>query len=337
MKFATSLVLASAVSLATAHGFVKRITIDGKSYGGPEPGSDDNSPSIIRKIQDTNPVKDPSSAEITCGRNAQKAQLSAPVRPGSQLQLFWDGGDGTPWPHEAGPILNYMANCNGDCANFDPATANFFKISEQGRPGGENGPWFLANLLTGAPANLTIPNDLAPGNYILRHELLALHLAEKEGGAEYYPSCSQVTVQGKGSNAAPTPTAKFPGAYSPTDPGILNKHVFDDGFQYKFPGPPVAQFATQGGIGSSNSTSSVPAPRPAPTQPSQPSGPGNQSGNGNGRGGDPDSEENSRRSCRLKKAEGKSHDKRDGQDHVTPRMRRVAKKRSSEFTPPTQN
>lgn len=75
--------------------------------------------------------------------------------------------------------------------------------------------------MSGATANVTLPSNIAPGNYIMRHEIIALHLANEKGGAEFYPSCSQLNITGSGTGA---PTASelvsFPGAYSDTDPGI---------------------------------------------------------------------------------------------------------------------
>lgn len=75
---------------------------------------------------------------------------------------------------------------------------------------------------SGAPANLTLPSNLAAGNYLLRHEIIALQNGVSEGGAEFYASCSQLSVGGSASGA-PTSSelVKLPGAYSATDPGIL--------------------------------------------------------------------------------------------------------------------
>ena len=66
---------------------------------------------------------------------------------------------------------------------------------------------------------VTIPSDIAPGQYLLRAETIALHTASQPGGAQFYMSCYQVEITGGGS--AEPPTVKIPGAYSASDPGIL--------------------------------------------------------------------------------------------------------------------
>ena len=111
-----------------------------------------------------------------------------------------------------------MAECSGDCSSYTPDTSTkWFKIDEQGIV---NGAWAQAALDTGAPANVTIPENLKAGNYLLRHELIALQGAQAEGGAEFYPSCVQMTIGGSGTGT-PSTTVSFPGAYSASDPGIL--------------------------------------------------------------------------------------------------------------------
>ena len=41
---------------------------------------------------------------------------------------------------------------------------------------------------------VTIPSDIAPGQYLLRAETIALHTASQPGGAQFYMSCYQVNV-----------------------------------------------------------------------------------------------------------------------------------------------
>ena len=79
------------------------------------------------------------------------------------------------------------------------------------------------NITTGeslATIPFTIPAATPSGDYLIRMEQIALHVASSVGGAQFYLSCGQVTVTGGGSGT-PGPLVAFPGAYSATDPGIL--------------------------------------------------------------------------------------------------------------------
>jgi hypothetical protein len=76
------------------------------------------------------------------------------------------------------------------------------------------------------PANVTIPSSIAPGNYLLRSELISLQLAVSIGGAEFYPGCIQLSIGGSGTGAATSSEeCTFPGCYSDTDPGIYDPNV----------------------------------------------------------------------------------------------------------------
>lgn len=123
----------------------------------------------------------------------------------------------------------------------------------------------IVSIVNGGVANVTLPKNIAPGNYIIRHEIIALHLANSKGGAEFYPSCSQLTIGGSGTDApSDDELVSLPGAYSDLDPGIFvpnvssilishsiepscssssNSQVFDPDNVYIFPGPLVASMA----------------------------------------------------------------------------------------------
>jgi hypothetical protein len=75
---------------------------------------------------------------------------------------------------------------------------------------------------------VTLPTNLPTGHYLLRTEIIALHNAVSEGGAEFYPACAQLSVTGSGSPggaAGASPTVSFPGAYSASEPGIYAPDV----------------------------------------------------------------------------------------------------------------
>ncbi|KAJ2411607.1 hypothetical protein GGI10_004169 [Coemansia sp. RSA 2530] len=89
--------------------------------------------------------------------------------------------------------------------------------------------------------DITIPSDILAGKYLLRTEIIALHLAAVpftggKDGAEYYSNCAELTVSG-GGKTVPKGVA-IPGVYKVDMPGI----VFNTSApftSYKIPGPPV--------------------------------------------------------------------------------------------------
>jgi cellulase len=72
----------------------------------------------------------------------------------------------------------------------------------------------------------TIPSDLKPGMYIVRHELISLHFSfngneqTKTSGAQHFPQCAKVEILGDGTTVPPGDT--FPGTYKWNDQGILD-------------------------------------------------------------------------------------------------------------------
>lgn len=63
-----------------------------------------------------------------------------------------------------------------------------------------------------------IPPKLAPGEYLLRHEILGLHVAGTIMGTQFYPSCTQIRVVEGGSTQLSEDIA-LPGAYDQENPG----------------------------------------------------------------------------------------------------------------------
>ena len=127
--------------------------------------------------------------------------------------------------------------------------------------------------VNGAVATASLPATLAPGNYFLRHEIIALHLATSLGGAEFYPACAQIKVGGS-ETGGPTPDelVSIPGAYQDTDPGIFDPQVFNTSAPYVFPGPPIASFvgATSSGTSSGSGGTSSSSNSNTPTSSSAP-------------------------------------------------------------------
>jgi hypothetical protein len=90
--------------------------------------------------------------------------------------------------------------------------------------------------LPNAGVNYTIPACLFPGYYLVRHEIIALHNAYKEGGTQFYPGCHQSQVSGTGLTV-PGDLVAFPGAYRSDDAGVLYSQYSQ--LPYTVPGPKV--------------------------------------------------------------------------------------------------
>lgn len=139
-----------------------------------------------------------------------------------------------------GPVIVYMAAVS-DAASATGADSAWFKVfqdtwSSNGTSGSSDN-WGTKDLNTCCGMmDVLIPEDLAPGDYLLRAEAIALHSAGSEGGAQFYMTCYQLTVTGSGT-AAPD-TVSIPGAYNASDSGILI-NIYQSLATYDAPGPTV--------------------------------------------------------------------------------------------------
>ena len=86
----------------------------------------------------------------------------------------------------------------------------------------------------------TIPSCLKPGYYLVRHEILSLHSAWSAPGAQFYPHCHQLKVEGTGEKVFQEGLVSFPGAYSQEDPSI-HYNMYNQDVGYKIPGPEVVK------------------------------------------------------------------------------------------------
>jgi cellulase len=86
--------------------------------------------------------------------------------------------------------------------------------------------WAVDKLIAGSYTgkkgqhSAKIPAGLAPGNYLLRPEIVGLHEGFRQGGSQFYMSCVHITVGGSGSVQLPAGVS-IPGAYKATDGGVL--------------------------------------------------------------------------------------------------------------------
>ncbi|KAK0630930.1 glycosyl hydrolase family 61-domain-containing protein [Bombardia bombarda] len=249
---------------ALAHSHINYILINGLLYRGFDPtGRSGATPantigwSTTADGDEFVPPSNYSTPDIICHRDGAPAKSHAPVKAGDRIHIQWNG-----WPQSHhGPVLSYLAPCGGSdgCASVDGAQLNWTKIDNSApallsETGGPPGNWATDVLIASNNSWLVgIPAGLAPGPYVLRHEIIALHYANKPDGAQNYPQCLNLWVEGEtggGAAVAAGATEVLPGAgatpatklYRATDPGV-SVDIYKTLTTYAIPGPTVVSGA----------------------------------------------------------------------------------------------
>ncbi|KAH9905061.1 glycoside hydrolase [Xylariomycetidae sp. FL2044] len=233
------------IRLASAHGYVSGITVNGAGWvDGANPnwyympdGTAEQTPGWEALNQDNGFVEPNSFAtsDIACHKSATAGATYITANAGDTLTLYWNT-----WPDtHKGPVLNYLASCDGECTSTSADSLSFTKISEAGLLSGSNpGTWATDTLIAqNFTSDVVIPSSLAAGNYVLRHEIIALHSAGSANGAQAYPQCLNLQVGGSGATALPAGELGSE-LYTATDPGILFS-LYGSFDSYTIPGPEV--------------------------------------------------------------------------------------------------
>jgi len=222
------------VAEAAAHGAVTSYVIGGTTYPGYQGFSPASSPdSIERQWPDYNPTMTVNDPKVRCN-GGTSAKLSATIAAGSTVTAKW-----AQWTHQQGPVMVWMYKCAGAFTACDGSGKNWFKIDQMGMtaPPYSGTAWGTAQVYKNLAWTSTIPAKLAPGNYLIRHELLALHQANTP---QFYAECAQLAVTGTGTA---TPSGDFlatiPGYASQNDPGIMVDTYATTATTYTCPGPAV--------------------------------------------------------------------------------------------------
>jgi hypothetical protein len=139
MKYSTVSIIAVLSHHVAGHGIVTKIVAGTKTYQGYDPNFQYMAtppPTIgwaAPATQDRGPVQGDAyqNPDIICQRGATNAKASAEVAAGDTVSLQW-----TSWPtSHKGPMLDYLADCGGDCSTVDKTTLKFFKIDGVGMTG----------------------------------------------------------------------------------------------------------------------------------------------------------------------------------------------------------
>jgi hypothetical protein len=171
---------------------------------------------VQRKWISNNPIFETTNMSLSCNAPGTPARAYIPITAGQNITAVY-----AYWVHTVGPMIVWMAYCNNDdndCHTFNSSTADWFKIGQKGLLEGtiEEGTWFQKafSLWDGNPSlwSEKIPETLRPGKYLIRHEIISLHSANK---AQFYPECAHLNVKGNG-EGVPTKEylVKIPGVWN---------------------------------------------------------------------------------------------------------------------------
>ncbi|KAJ7603726.1 glycosyl hydrolase family 61-domain-containing protein [Mycena rosella] len=220
------------------------------------------------------------NSQMSCeGSSKSPAPETISVAAGQEIEVFWEGatselkgqpGTGSltaynPWVHAMGFVIDYITSCNGDCTTFDATNAGWTKIAhagmdmsqsissalratmkakpEQYYPTSGNGLWAMAKMVqNGSKWSIKIPSSLKSGQYMVRHELSAVHNPKNSDpttGPQLYIACIQLDVTNGGDATLPAGT-QAKSLYSP-DGAFVNINVLS-GFNpadIGIPGPAI--------------------------------------------------------------------------------------------------
>ncbi|KAM0323906.1 hypothetical protein ACHAQA_008487 [Verticillium albo-atrum] len=170
------------------------------------------------------------TSDIACHLKSAPGATTASVAAGGKVDFFWSD-----WPESHfGPVFTYVANCGGDCSAADKETLEWVKIDEGGY-NVDTKTWAATDLIANNNTwTTTVPASLAAGNYVFRHEIIAMHGAGAVNGAQNYPQCINIAVTGSGTDSPAGVVATS--LYTAEDPGI-HFEPYGAITNYEIPGP----------------------------------------------------------------------------------------------------
>ncbi|KAK8103507.1 glycoside hydrolase family 61 protein [Apiospora kogelbergensis] len=254
MNLFLTLLVALYARKSSAHGGLANYTVGDTWYRGYDPDTPAEEQlgqpwMIQRSWASIDPIFSVADAGLACNTPAVAPPSHIPISAGANLTaVYWY------WLHPVGPMTVWLAAC-GDAADpyascadvVDVNALSFFKIWERGLLEGTlaEGSWYQKSFQhwDGSPDlwPVAIPASLRSGTYMVRHEIMSLHIANKP---QFYPECAHLNVTGTG-DALPAEEkyyARFPGVYSMSNPSI-NIDVYSEAMKdvknYTIPGPPV--------------------------------------------------------------------------------------------------
>ncbi|RYP38608.1 hypothetical protein DL767_002544 [Monosporascus sp. MG133] len=284
MKLLSHAVLvAAAATNAAAHSIFQQLWVDGTDYGS----------QCVRMPPSNSPVTNVGSSDIRCNVGGTRGVSSkCPVKAGSAvtIEMHAQPGDRS-CGNEAiggahyGPVNVYLSKVP-DATKADGSTPWYKIFADSWASKGAVGDaddWGTNDLnACCGKMDVPIPANTPSGDYLLRAEVIALHTAGSSGGAQFYVSCYQITVEG-GSGSVPAGVS-LPGAFKASDPGIL-VNIHSKMSNYVNPGPAVIPGGTTKTAGSKCSGCAATCKAGSGSTGTVIGGPAPTGGNGGGGGG----------------------------------------------------
>ncbi|KAG9110205.1 hypothetical protein FRC07_008222 [Ceratobasidium sp. 392] len=240
MKLSSLAITLFSAAVVSAHTTVYGVWLNGVFQG-------DGRYNYIRSPPNNNPVKDLTSSAMACNVNNNPVGRYLPVKAGDGLTFEWyhdSRNDDIIAASHKGPVQVYIAPASSN------GNGNVWVKIYSSKGSGSN--WAVSQLIAShGQHTVKIPN-IASGQYLLRAEIVALHEADVAyasnpvRGAQNYMSCVQIAVTSNGS-ALPAGVA-FPGAYTPSTPGIVYNIYTGNADGYTAPGPAVSSISAGGSI-----------------------------------------------------------------------------------------
>ncbi|KAJ9132358.1 Glycoside hydrolase family 61 protein [Pleurostoma richardsiae] len=171
-----------------------------------------------------------SDIKMRCN-GGSSAQLSASVNAGGNITAVWKQ-----WTHQQGPVMVWMYKCAGEFSTCDGSGKGWFKVDQMGLYGNSlaSNDWGTGIVYKTLKWTSRIPSNLGPGDYLIRHELLALH---QSNTPQFYAECAQLVVSGSGGVTPPADYLYTIPIYAPqSDPGITIDVYANKATNYTCPG-----------------------------------------------------------------------------------------------------
>jgi cellulase len=199
------------LTLVDAHAIFQKVSVD---------GADQGQLKGVRAPNSDYPIQNVNDANFACNTGIQhKDDTIISIPAGAKVGAWWGhviggaqsandpdnpiakshkGKSISSWLSESiliftrllvsGPIIVYLAKVD-NAATTGTAGLKWFKVAEQGFSGGT---WAVDAMIANKGWHyFTMPTCVAPGDYLMRVELIALHGATNQGQAQFYMECAQ--------------------------------------------------------------------------------------------------------------------------------------------------